>query len=39
MNLGQVALESGLDGQDRLDEERVGVLHVEVHEGHDGDTH
>lgn len=39
MDLDEVALEGALDGQDALDEEGVGVLHVEVHEGHDGNAH
>lgn len=39
VDLGKVALEDGLDGDDALDDQGVGVLHVEVHKGHHGDTH
>lgn len=39
MNLNQVGLESALEGDDGLDDERVGVLHVQVHEAHHRDTH
>lgn len=39
MDLDHVALEGALDGDDALDEEGVGVLEVEVHEGHHADTH
>lgn len=39
VDLDEVALEGALDGQDALDEEGVGVLHVQVHEAHDGDAH
>lgn len=39
VDLDQVALESALEGNDGLDEERVGVLEVEVHDGHHADTH
>lgn len=39
VDLDEVALEGALDGEDALDEKRVGVLHVEVHDGHDGNAH
>jgi hypothetical protein len=39
VDLDHVVLEGALDGDDALDEERVGVLHVDMHEGHHGDTH
>lgn len=39
MDLDHVVLEGALEGDDALDEERVGILHVDVHEGHHGDTH
>lgn len=39
MNFDEVALEEGLNGDDALNQERVGVLHVKMHEGHHGDTH
>jgi hypothetical protein len=39
VNLDQVALEGALEGDDGLDEERVGVLEVKVHDGHHADTH
>lgn len=39
VDLDEVALEGGLEGDDGLDEEGVGVLHVDVHEGHHGDAH
>lgn len=39
MDLDEVALKGALDGEDALDHERVGVLHVDVHESHHGDSH
>lgn len=39
MHFRQVALERRLDGDDALDEQRVGVLEVEVHDGHHADAH
>lgn len=39
VDLGEVALEDTLEGDNALDDEGVGVFHVEVHEGHHGDTH
>jgi hypothetical protein len=39
VNLDEVALESALERNDRLDKQRVGVLHVQVHEAHHADTH
>lgn len=39
VDLEQVAFDDGLDGDDALDNQGVGVLHVHVHEGHHGDTH
>jgi hypothetical protein len=39
VNLDQVAFEGALEGDDGLDEERVGVLEVEMHDGHHADTH
>lgn len=38
VDLCLVVLERALDGVDALHEQRVGVLHVEVHEGHHGDA-
>jgi len=39
VDLDQVALKGALEGNDGLDEEGVGVLEVEVHDGHHADTH
>lgn len=39
VDLDQVALESALERDDGLDEERVGVLEVEVHKAHHADAH
>lgn len=39
VDLDEVALEQTLDGDDALDQQRVGVLHVEVHESHHGNGH
>jgi hypothetical protein len=39
VNLDQVALEGTLERDDGLDEERVGVLEVEMHDSHHADTH
>lgn len=39
VDLDQVGLEGALQGDDGLDEERVGVLHVQVHHRHHADTH
>lgn len=39
VNLDQVALESALEWDDGLDEKRVRVLEVEVHDGHHANTH
>lgn len=39
MNFDQVALERALDREDGLDEKRVGVFEVDVHETHHGDSH
>ena len=39
VNLDEVGLESALEGNDGLDEERVGVLHVQVHNTHHADAH
>ena len=39
VDLGQVRLEGALEWNDALDEERVGVLEVEMHDGHHGDAH
>lgn len=39
MDLDHVVLESALEGDDALDEKRVGVVHVQVHESHHGHTH
>jgi hypothetical protein len=35
----EVALEGALEGDDGLDEERVGVLEVQVHDAHHADAH
>ena len=37
VDLDQVALKGALEGNDGLDEEGVGVLEVEVHDGHHAD--
>lgn len=39
MDLGHVALESALQGNNALNEEGVCVMEVEVHHSHHGDTH
>jgi hypothetical protein len=39
VNLDHVVLESALERDDALDEKRVGVVHVQVHESHHGHTH
>jgi hypothetical protein len=39
MDLNEIALEGSLDGDDRLDQERVGVLEVQVHDTHHGHSH
>lgn len=39
MDLDLVALERTLERDDRLDQERVGVLEVQVHDGHHSYTH
>jgi len=39
VDLDEVALERALERDDGLDEERVGVLEVDVHDGHHADTH
>ena len=39
VNLDQVALESALERDDTLDEQRVGVLEVEVHHTHHAHAH
>lgn len=39
MDFEEVALDDGLDGDDALDNQGIGVLHVKVHERHHGDTH
>lgn len=39
MDLDQVGLERAFDGEDRLDQKRVGVLEVQVHDGHHADAH
>lgn len=39
VDLDEVALKGALEGNNRLDQERVGVLHVEMHESHHADTH
>lgn len=39
VDLDQVALEQSLDRQDGLNQQRVGVLEVQVHKAHHGDTH
>lgn len=39
MNLDQVRLERALERDDRLDQERVGVLEVQVHHAHHANAH
>jgi hypothetical protein len=39
VDLDEVALERALEGDDRLDEEGVGVVEVQVHDTHHADTH
>lgn len=39
VDLDEVALEGALEGNDGLDQERVGVVEVEVHDAHHADTH
>lgn len=39
VHLDEVALEGALEGDDGLDEERVGVVEVEVHDAHHADAH
>jgi hypothetical protein len=39
VDLDEVALKSAFEGDDRLDEERVGVVEVQVHDTHHADTH
>jgi len=39
VDLDHVVFDSALEGKDGLDEERVGVLHVKVHEAHHGHAH
>lgn len=39
VDLEQVALDDRLDGDDALDDQGIGVLHVDVHKRHHGDTH
>lgn len=39
MDLDEVALEGALDRDDALDQEGVGVLEVQVHDGHHADAH
>lgn len=39
VDLDEVALEEGLDGDDGLDHEGVGVEHVEMHDAHHADGH
>lgn len=39
VDLEQVALEGGLEGDDALDQQRVGVLEVEVHDDHHAHSH
>jgi hypothetical protein len=39
VDLDEVALERALEGDDGLDQKRVGVLEVDVHDGHHADTH
>lgn len=39
VDLDNVVLKGALQGDDALDEEGVGVLEVDVHEGHHADSH
>lgn len=39
VDLHQVALQRALEGDDRLDQERVGVLEVQVHHAHHAHAH
>ena len=39
VDLDEVALEGALEGDDGLDQERVGVLEVQVHDAHHADAH
>ena len=39
MHLNQVSLKRTLQRDDALDEQRVGVLEVDVHDGHHADAH
>lgn len=39
VHLDKVALEGALEGDDGLDEERVGVVEVQVHDAHHADAH
>lgn len=38
MDLNEATLQGALDGQDGLDDERVGVLEVEMHDAHHTDA-
>jgi len=39
MNLGDITLEGILDGHDRLDEKRLSVSKVQMHDPHHGNSH
>jgi len=39
VDLDLVAFECALEGDDRLDQERIGVLEVHVHDGHHSNAH
>lgn len=39
VHLDEVAFEGALERDDGLDEQRVRVLHVQVHDGHHADAH
>lgn len=39
VDLEEVVLEGALEGDDALDEQRVGVLEVDVHDAHHAHTH
>lgn len=39
VDLDKVALEGAFEGNDGLDEQRIGVLHVDVHDAHHADAH
>lgn len=39
VNLNEISLKSALERDDRLDEKRIGVFEIEVHESHHGQTH